>query len=341
MKILLTGSAGFIGFHTAKTLLERGDTVIGFDNFNEYYDPELKKRRNEILEKYENFTIVRGDITSNDDLKKAFDLLNQCSEKNAIDSDIKNTHRSPLTAHRSTRVCHLAAQAGVRHSIENPDIFLKDNVIGFGNVIELCKQNNVGGLIYASSSSVYGNSTNEVFAEDQNTDEQVSLYGMTKKANELQASVYNDLFGLHCTGLRFFTVYGPWGRPDMALFLFTNWAVNDEPMKIFGEGKMQRDFTYVDDIVSGIVASLDKNYDCEVFNLGAGHTEELMDYVKAVEDALGKEAKKDFLPMQQGDVVKTSADISKAKEMLGYEPKTRISEGVPRFVSWYKEYYKV
>jgi len=320
MKILLTGSAGFIGFHTATRLLERGDTVIGFDNFNEYYDPELKKRRNEMLEKYDNFSVIRGDISKTQDLIPAFDLLG---------------------SGKDTRVCNLAAQAGVRHSIENPQIFLNDNIMGFGNVIELCKQREVGGLIYASSSSVYGNNKEKPSKEMHNTDNQVSLYGMTKKANELQASVYSNLFGTHTTGLRFFTVYGPWGRPDMALFLFTNWAVNGEPMQIFGEGKMQRDFTYVDDIVSGIVASIDKNYPCEVFNLGAGHTEELMDYIAAVEKALGIEAKKNMLPMQQGDVVSSSADITKAKEMLGYEPKTRIADGIPQFVAWYKEYYGI
>jgi UDP-glucuronate 4-epimerase len=320
VKILLTGSAGFIGSHTGRALLERGDTVIGFDNFNGYYDPTLKEARNALLEKYDNFTLIRGDIAKKEDLAKAFAMLGSGDD---------------------TRVCHLAAQAGVRHSIENPDEFLRDNIVGTGNILELCKNQKVGGLTYASSSSVYGDSTAEKFQEDLSTDEQVSLYGMTKKANELQASVTHHLFGLPCTGLRFFTVYGPWGRPDMALFIFTRQLLSGKPLQIFGHGKMHRDFTFIDDIVQGVVAALDKNYPFEVFNLGAGHTEELMSYVDAVEKACGVEAQKEFLPMQQGDVVRTSADITKAKKMLGYAPKTRITEGVPRFVEWYREYYKV
>ena len=322
MNILLTGSAGFIGFHTAKALLDRGDNVIGLDNFNKYYDPKLKELRTKILKKYENFTLIRGDIKDMNKLEEAFKLL-------AV-GDLAQT-----------RVCHLAAQAGVRHSIEHPDEFIKDNIGGTQNVLELCKKYKIGGMIYASSSSVYGDATETLFQEDQNTDHQVSLYGMTKKANELQASVYNNLFGLHVTGLRFFTVYGPLGRPDMALYLFTNWIARGQPMQVFGQGKMRRDFTYVDDIVSGIIASIDKNYPCEVFNLGGGKTEELMDYISTVEKAFGKEGKKEFLPMQQGDVVQTSADISKAREMLGYAPKTHINEGIPKFVEGYKEYHQL
>ncbi len=320
----MTGSAGFIGFHTSKMLLERGDTVIGFDNFNEYYDPELKKARNEILEGYDNFTIIRGDLKNITDLEKAFNLLTD--------------NRQPTT---DTRVCHLAAQAGVRHSVENPEEFITDNIGGFNSVIELCKQREVGGLIYASSSSVYGDCKQFPSVEDQNTDNQVSLYGMTKKTNELQASVYNSLFDIRSTGLRFFTVYGPYGRPDMALFLFTDAIVNDKPINVFGEGKQQRDFTYVDDIVAGIIAALDKNYQNEVFNLGCGRQEELMDFIATIEKSCGKEAEKTMLPMQLGDVPRTSADISKAQKMLEYKPQTQISEGVPRFVEWYKEYYNV
>lgn len=320
MKVLLTGSAGFIGFHTTQALLERGDTVIGFDNFNEYYDPTLKKKRNEMLEKHPNFTIIRGDIKNVKDLEKAFDLLGSGED---------------------TRVCHLAAQAGVRHSIDNPEIFIQDNIAGFGNVIELCKQKQVGGLIYASTSSVYGDNKEIPFKEEHRTDNPVSLYGMTKKANELQAYVYHSLFGMHCTGLRFFTVYGPWGRPDMALFLFTDAILNDRPLKIFGEGKMQRDFTYVDDIAAGIIAAIDKNYGYEIFNLGGDKTEELMDYVSTIEKATGKVGKKEMLPMQQGDVVRTVADVSKARKMLGYDPKIQIKDGVPKFVEWYRSYYEV
>lgn len=326
MKVLLTGSAGFIGFHTAKHLLERGDTVIGFDNFNEYYDPELKDARNKILESYDNFQLVRGDLKNMDDLHKAFKLL---------------TDNQQPTTDNQTRVCHLAAQAGVRHSIDNPDEFVQDNIQGTNNILELCKQYEVGGLTYASSSSVYGDSDAGLFQEDQKTDGPLSLYGMTKKCNELQAFTYYHLHGVKSTGLRFFTVYGPYGRPDMALFLFANWITNGQPMQVFGEGKMQRDFTYVDDIVQGVVAALDKNYDYEVFNLGGGKTEELMDYIGTLEKALGKVGEKEMLPMQPGDVVATRADISKAKEMLDYNPQTHIDEGIPRFVEWYKEYYNV
>lgn len=325
MNILLTGSAGFIGFHTARHLLERGDTVIGFDNFNEYYDPQLKKARNDILEQYDNFTLIRGDIKNTNDLEKAFLLL---------------ANPLPPTPNTQTRVVHLAAQAGVRHSIEHPDEFIQDNIQGTNNIFEMAKEYNVGGVIYASSSSVYGDNDQSPFSEEHKVDHPLSLYGMTKKCNELQAYTYHHLHGIQSTGLRFFTVYGPYGRPDMALFLFANWISNDEPMNIFGEGKMQRDFTYVDDIVQGIVASIDKNYPYEIFNLGGGKTEELMDYVSTLEQAMGKEGKKNFLPMQLGDVVATSADISKARAMLGYEPKTQISEGIPKFVEWYKQYYQ-
>ncbi len=319
MRVLVTGSAGFIGFHTAKRLLERGDTVIGFDNFNEYYDATLKERRNALLEKHATYTMIRGSLTNEEDLRRAFDALGKGSGE--------------------TRVCHLAAQAGVRHSIEHPQIFLEDNVLGFGNVIELVKQREINGLIYASTSAVYGDNPHVPFKEDHRTDNQMSLYGMTKKANELQASVYHNLFAVHCTGLRFFTVYGTWGRPDMALFLFTEAILKGKTLKIFGHGKMRRDFTYVEDIAAGVIASIDKNYPLEVMNLGGGKTEELMDFVKAIETACGKEGKKEFLPMQPGDVVQTVADIEKAKKLLGYDPKTRIEEGVPKFVEWYREYY--
>jgi UDP-glucuronate 4-epimerase len=208
-------------------------------------------------------------------------------------------------------------------------------------VIEHCKERGVEGLIYASTSSCYGDNADAILSESSNTDHQVSLYGMTKKANELQASVYNRLFGVRSTGLRFFTVYGPWGRPDMALFLFTDAVLRGHPMKIFGHGKMRRDFTYVDDIVSGILASLDRNYPFEIINLGAGRSEELMDFVRTIEQTCGKEGEKEFLPMQQGDVVQTAADISRARRLLSYDPKTMIPDGVPRFVKWYREYYEI
>lgn len=318
MRILLTGAAGFIGFHTATALLRRGDTVIGLDNMNAYYDPTLKAARLKLLETMPGFTFIKGDIKNMEDLQKACNLLGSGPD---------------------TRIVHLAAQAGVRHSIENPDIFIQDNIQGTNNMLECCKNNNVGGMIYASSSSIYGDNKEHPYSEDHKTDNAISLYGMTKKANELQAYCYYKLHGVKSTGLRFFTVYGPYGRPDMALFLFTDWALKGIPMQVFGEGKMQRDFTYVDDIVSGIISAVDKNYEYEIFNLGGGKTEELMDYIGAVEKAVGKDCPKEFLPMQQGDVVATSADITKAQKMLGYNPKTHIDVGVPKFVEWYREYY--
>lgn len=327
MRILVTGSAGFIGFSVAQALLKRGDEVIGIDNFNEYYDPTLKVARNAILEKDKNFTLVRGDITDTKALDTAFKLLTQQTQK--------------TQGSQETRVCHLAAQAGVRHSLENPDIFLKDNVVGFNRIIEAVRTHKIGGLIYASTSAVYGDNKEQPFSETHPVDHPISIYGFTKKANELQAYVYNSVYGVRSTGLRFFTVYGPWGRPDMALFLFTDAVMKGKTLPIFGEGKMQRDFTYIDDIVSGVIAAIDRNDAYEIYNLGGGKTEELMDYVGAVEKACGKEGKKEFLPMQLGDVVSTSADISKAKNMLKYEPKTRIEEGVKKFVEWYRDYNKI
>jgi len=315
MRIFLTGSAGFIGFHTANRLLDRGDEVVGFDNINAYYDPTLKEKRLELLTQRKGFTFIKGDI------------LDRAAVKNAMQGcDI---------------VCHLAALAGVRYAFDHPDEYIDINIRGFFHVIEEVRQQGIKGLIYASSSSVYGGNTDFPSSEEHRTDNQLSLYGMNKKDNELMANTYHNLYGTRTTGLRFFTVYGPWGRPDMALFLFTDAILNDRPIQVFGQGKMQRDFTYVDDIVSGIVASIDKNYEKEIFNLGCGKTEELMDYIKMVETAVGKEAKKEFLPMQQGDTTKSSADISKAKKLLGFEPKTTIREGVPQFVKWYREYYKI
>ena len=315
MRILLTGSAGFIGFHTAKVLLARGDEVIGLDNFNPYYDPKLKEDRTKELTKDKKFTLIRSDILDRKTVARA----------------MKGTDR----------VCHLAALAGVRYAFDHPDEYVATNITGFFNILDEVRIQKIPGLTYASSSSVYGGNTKMPLAEGDRTDDQLSLYGMNKKDNELMAHVFHGLYGIPVTGLRFFTVYGPWGRPDMALFLFTDAILHERPIQVFGQGKMQRDFTYVDDIVSGVVASIDKNYPEEVFNLGCGRTEELMDYISAVERACGKEAKKEFLPMQPGDVVRTEADITKAEKMLGFNPKTQIKEGVPRFVDWYRKYYGV
>ena len=315
MKILLTGAAGFIGYHTACKLLERGDEVVGLDNLNAYYDPTLKEKRLAMLMEKKGFSFIRGDILDRETVAKAM---------TGVD-----------------RVCHLAALAGVRYAFDHPDEYIDINITGFFHVLDEVRKQKIPGLVYASSSSVYGSNDKLPASEKDRTDHQVSLYGMNKKDNELMAHVYHSLYGTHVTGLRFFTVYGPWGRPDMALFLFTDAMLKGRPLQVFGEGKMQRDFTYVDDIVSGIIASIDKNYPEEVFNLGCGRQEELMEYIRMVEVSCGIEAKKEFLPMQPGDVRASLADVSKAKKMLGYEPKTQIKDGVPQFVSWYREYYNI
>jgi len=312
MKILMTGAAGFIGYHAAQVLLDRGDEVVGLDNFSPYYDPELKEARAKRLEGKEGFTLIRGDICDRETVANAM---------KGVD-----------------RVCHLAALAGVRYAFEHPDEYIAINIDGFFNILDEVRKQEIPGLIYASSSSVYGGNTKQPSSEEDRVDDPISLYGMNKRDNELMAHTYHKLYGIPVTGLRFFTVYGPWGRPDMALFLFTDAILNDREINVFGEGKMQRDFTYIDDIVDGLIASIDKNYDEEVFNLGCGKQEELMDYIKTIEEACGKEAKKNFMPMQPGDVRASSADISKAKQMLNYDPKTEIKEGIPKFVDWYREY---
>ncbi len=315
MKIFLTGAAGFIGFHAAQALLKRGDEVIGFDNGSPSYDPALKEARLKMLEGRKGFRFIRGDILDRPLLAAAM---------KGVD-----------------RVCHLAALAGVRYSFEHPEEYIGTNIDGFFNVLEEVRRQQISGLIYASSSSVYGGNEKLPASEDDRTDDQLSLYGMNKKDNELMAHTYHRLYGIPLTGLRFFTVYGPYGRPDMALFLFTDALLHDRPLQIFGHGKMQRDFTYIDDIVSGLVAAMDRNYPEEIFNLGCGRKEELMDYVRTIEQACGKEAAKEFLPMQPGDVRASLADISKAKKMLGYGPKTQIVDGGPKFVQWYRGYYRI
>lgn len=302
-------------------MLDRGDEVIGYDNFNRYYDPRLKESRNAILEERSNFRLLRADIGNREALRAAFDELVRGSSGG------------------ETRVCHLAAQAGVRHSIAHPNAFVRDNVQAFTHVLELCRNREVGGLIYASSSSVYGDSARERLSESDSTSAQCSLYGATKKMNELMASVYNHLYGLRATGLRLFTVYGPWGRPDMALFLFTGALLRGERMQVFGNGRMHRDFSYIDDVAAGVVSAIDRNHELLVCNLAAGQTEELMAFIRQIESSCGRESEKEFLPMQPGDVVRTSADLTTAKEMLGYEPTTMIAVGIPRFVDWYRDYY--
>lgn len=316
--ILVTGVAGFIGSQTADTLLKRGDKVIGVDNINDYYDPELKQKRlDHFFKDNKNFIFYKTDISNLEDMKKIF-------QENKID-----------------KICHLAAQAGVRYSLTHPYSYIQTNINGTTVLFELAREFNVKTVVYASSSSVYGDNTKQPFSEKDEVIHPISLYAATKKSNELLAYTYHHLFGINMTGLRFFTVYGPWGRPDMALFLFTDAILKNKPINVFNHGKMMRDFTFISDIVSGIIASLDKESSYEVINLGCGQKIELMRFIELIEQELGKTAKKNLMPIQPGDVPESLADISHAKEILGYEPKVNIKEGVKKFISWYKEYYNV
>ena len=318
MNILVTGTAGFVGHTTAKVLLERGDTVIGVDNFNDYYDVSLKEDRNRELEKYPNFKLYRVDISNLEDLKKVF-------EENDID-----------------RVCHLAAQAGVRYSIDNPYVYADSNMVGFVNMINLTKEKGVKHFIYASSSSVYGDTSKIPFVETEDVNSPISLYAASKRSNELIAYTYHHLFKLNTIGLRFFTVYGPWGRPDMAIFKFANQMVKGEEIPVFNYGKdMKRDFTYIDDIVDGVVRAIDCEYSNEIFNLGKGSPDELGEMISLIEKHMGIKSKKKLLPMQPGDVLITYSNTNKAKKMLGYDPKITLDEGIEKFVEWYKKYYNV
>lgn len=313
--ILVSGSAGFIGFHTALRLLKDGHFVIGVDNFNNYYEPKLKEDRNKILEKYSNFKLYRIDLSDEKETKKIF-------KENKID-----------------KVCHLAAQAGVRYSLENPRAYLKANLDAFLNVLEAMKEHNIKKLVYASSSSVYGNNKQIPFSEKDNVDHPISLYAATKKANELMAYNYHHLYKINTTGLRFFTVIGPWGRPDMALFLFTKAIINNKAIKVYNHGKMKRDFTYIDDIVEGIILSLNKTEAYEIYNLGNNKPVELEYFIDCIEKELNLKAKKDYQPIQPGDVPITYANIDHTKQKLNWEPKTSTREAIKAFVKWYKEYY--
>ena len=310
-RILVTGAAGFIGFHLSKSLLDDGIEVLGVDNVNDYYDPNLKLARLEQLKPYQNFTFNKVDIADRESITQSFINF------------------------KPNKVVNLAAQAGVRYSIENPYAYLDSNLIGFLNIIELCRHNDVEGLIYASSSSVYGANQKKPSSVEDRVDRPISLYAATKRANELIAYSYSHMFGLHTTGLRFFTVYGPWGRPDMAMFLFTDKILRDEPIQVFNHGNMKRDFTYIDDIIVGTRSAIDMNYKCEVFNLGNHKSEELMDVVHLIEENLGKKAKIEFKPMQQGDVPESFADIDKSIEMLGYKPTTNVNVGIKNLILWY------
>ena len=333
MKLLVTGAAGFIGFHTARLLLERGDEVVGLDNLNAYYDPALKEARLDILQGYERFRFVKADLADREAMEAVFH------------------------AEKFQRVVHLGAQAGVRYSIENPHTYVQSNVVGFLQVIEGCRQNRVEHLVYASTSSVYGANTQMPFSEEHGADHPITLYAATKRSNELMAHSYSSLYGLPTTGLRFFTVYGPWGRPDMALFLFTKNILAGLPIEVFNDGHHQRDFTYVDDIVKGVVAAVDHvaapdpNWDSDhpnpstsnvpfrIYNIGNHTPVSLLRYIEVLEQCLGRKAQKNLLPMQTGDVPDTWADVEALAREVGYRPSTELEQGVKQFVEWYLSYY--
>ena len=319
MNILVTGTAGFIGFHLANKLLDLGHTVVGIDNFNDYYTVQLKRNRHALLEKRAGYIGVEADLCDYEQLTTLF-------------------QRQPFD-----RVCHLAAQAGVRYSLTHPFAYQKANLEGFLSILEACRHAKVPRLVYASSSSVYGGNTKLPFSESDPVDHPVSLYAATKKANELMAHTYTHLYGMQTVGLRFFTVYGPWGRPDMAMWLFTEAMIKGKSIPVFNHGKMQRDFTFVDDIIQGVVGSLfsDKLDPYEVFNIGNHRSENLLDMIGILGQSLGVTPKMEFLPLQPGDVPATYADISQIQQKCGYHPTTPISVGIPKFVEWYKGYKRL
>lgn len=335
MKILVTGAAGFIGHALSLRLLERGDEIIGLDNLNDYYDVTLKEARLARLTAHDRFHFERADLADGEAIARVF------------------------REQQPQRVVNLAAQAGVRYSLENPQAYVSANLTGFVNILESCRHHGVEHLVYASSSSVYGANTAMPFSVHNNVDHPMSLYAASKKANELMAHTYSNLFELPCTGLRFFTVYGPWGRPDMALFMFTRAILAGEPIDVFNHGRHKRDFTYIDDIVEGVIRTLDKiatpdpswNSDApdpatskapwRLYNIGSNNPVELMRYIEILEECLGQKAEKNFLPMQPGDVPATYADVEALMQDVGYRPTTPVSEGIPRFVDWYRAYYEV
>lgn len=335
MKILITGAAGFIGFHLSKELLRQSHEIIGIDNLNDYYDPKLKDDRIAILQEFDNFSFYKIDL----------------KEKTEVDNVFKT--------HKPTVVINLAAQAGVRYSIENPYAYVDSNLIGFMNILEACRNYPVDHLLYASSSSVYGGNKVAPFSTNHNVDHPVSLYAATKKSNELMAHTYSHLYGIPTTGLRFFTVYGPFGRPDMAYFSFTKDILANNPIKVFNHGEMERDFTYVDDVVEGIVKLIKKapspNQEWDeskddlsssfapykIYNIGNSNPVKLMRFIKALESALGKEAEKIYLDMQPGDVHRTYADVRDLEREINFKPSTSIEDGLQKFIDWYLDYYKI
>ena len=350
MSVLVTGAAGFIGFHLSRRLLELGTPVLGFDNLNPYYDPALKRARLAQLQELAQsrgvpFALIEADLEDQAAVEAAFLGESPAGEV--------------LSPGRPERVVNLAAQAGVRYSLKNPSAYIQANLVGFGHILEGCRHHGVAHLVYSSSSSVYGGNTVLPFSEHQSVNHPVSLYAASKKANELMAHAYSHLFALPATGLRFFTVYGPWGRPDMALFLFTRAMLAGEPIDVFNEGRMVRDFTYIDDIVESLLRVLEKPataapaFDSadpdpatswaphRLFNIGNANPTPLMAYIEALEQALGITAKKRFLPLQPGDVPATAADTSALEDWTGFRPQTPVQDGVARFVAWYREYYRV
>mgnify|MGYP000352571929 CR=1 FL=1 len=316
-KILITGSAGFIGFSLAKDLLKKGYKILGYDSLNKYYDVQLKLSRNNILKKFKNYTFVKGDI---EDQKKL------------------NKH---VLKFKPSIIIHLAAQAGVRYSLEVPRKYISSNIVGTFNIIELAHKLKTKHLLIASSSSVYGSNKSKSFKETDKTDTQMSIYAATKKSTESIAHSYSSLWKLPITMLRFFTVYGPWGRPDMAMYIFANNIQNNKPITVYNNGEMKRDFTYIDDIINGTKAACLSDYKCEIFNLGNHKSEELMDMINIIEDSLGKKAIIEYEPIQSGDIIESFADIDKSIELLNYKPNTDIIKGIPQFIDWYKKYHKV
>jgi UDP-glucuronate 4-epimerase len=334
MKVLVTGSAGFIGSTLAIRLLERGDEVIGIDNLNDYYDVNIKYARLERVKAYSGFTEANINIADRAAMEETF------------------------ASHKPDRTVHLAAQAGVRYSLTNPHAYIQSNIVGFMNILECCRHNAVAHLVYASSSSVYGANTNMPFSVHDNVDHPVSLYAASKKSNELMAHTYSHLYNIPTTGLRFFTVYGPWGRPDMALFLFTRNILAGRPIDVFNYGKHRRDFTYIDDIVEGVIRTLDnvatpnENWSGDnpdtatslapyrLYNIGNSSPVDLMHYIEVLEDCLGKKAQKNMLPLQPGDVPATYADVQDLVDDVGYKPETSVEDGISRFVTWYKDFYR-
>lgn len=315
--IMVTGSAGFIGFHLSKKLLDNGENVIGVDNLNKYYDVTLKEGRLDILKSHRNFVFYKEEIQN-------FEALDNIFKRHGVDL-----------------LCNLAAQAGVRYSLKDPFSYQKSNLEGFLNLLELARKYEIKNFVYASSSSVYGSNKKIPFSEKDRVDTPISLYGATKRANELIAHAYSHLYHIPCTGLRYFTVYGPWGRPDMALFLFAEAILKNRPIKVFNKGLMNRDFTYIDDIIEGTIAALERPAPYEIFNLGNSNSVGLLEFIRIVEEELGRKADKKLMPMQPGDVADTAADITKSRKLLGFNPKTSVREGIRNFIAWYRDYYGV